>query len=450
MFNTNFNLKSVNHVNERPINLVMRWNNNRLIYAIGEKILPQHFETDKGKKLWQRVKPSYPGYSEFNALLDYFESTAATVFRQFVNENHRVPKPSELKERLDIKLRNANEKKKPTLLQFISTFIEEAQQGKINTDSGKKLAKGTILVYRRTLDRLKEYEIHHKQKLDFDSIDMEFYGRWIEYLSFELGLSKNTVGKYTKILKMFLNEATDREINTTLTFRNKKFRVLTESVYKIYLNERELNEMYALDLSENQRLERVRDLFIFGCWTGLRFKDLVNITAENIQGDKLSIKTQKTGEVVVLPLHWMVREIMTKYSDQPNSLPPGISNVKMNRYLKEIAAMLPCLREKVQVNITRGGQLITESRPKHACVCVHTARRSLATNLYLDGVSSLMIMKLTAHKSEKVFLSYLKATAEENANLVQKHWHKKEAESALGNDHKAHNAVIYQQPPSIN
>jgi hypothetical protein len=60
MFNTNFNLKSVKHANERPINLVMRWNNNRLIYAIGEKILPQHFETEKGKKLWSLGSAKIP------------------------------------------------------------------------------------------------------------------------------------------------------------------------------------------------------------------------------------------------------------------------------------------------------------------------------------------------------------------------------------------------------
>ena len=407
MLNTNLNLKSVKHKNERPINLIIRWNKKRLTYATQEKILPQYFETEKGKKLWQRVKPTFPGYSEFNARLDYIESTAATTFRQFVNDNHREPEPVELKRKLDIVLRNVQEKKRPTLMQFINLFIEEAEKNKINRDTGKKLAKGTIQIYRRTLERLKEFELHWGKKIDFDSIDLEFYDRWVEFCCVTLNLANNTSGKYTKTLKTFLAEATEQGLNTNATFRNRRFKVLHEAVHKIYLNERELNEMYNLDLSNNKPLERVRDLFIVGCWTGLRFSDLVNIAPENIMGDKISIKTQKTGEVVVLPLHWMVKSIMNKYSAFHNSLPPSISNVKMNLYLKRIAYMTPSLGEKIQMHITRGGNLETKTKGKWECVTVHTARRSFATNLYLDGVSSLTIMKLTTHKSEKVFLSYL-------------------------------------------
>jgi integrase len=223
-----------------------------------------------------------------------------------------------------------------------------------------------------------------------------------------------------------LNEATDLGLNANLSFRNKRFKVLTETVHKIYLSETELIEIYNLNLSGDKRLERVRDLFLVGCWTGLRFGDLVNIAPENVVGNKISIKTQKTGEVVVIPLHWMVKSIMKRYADYPNSLPPAISNTKMNKYLKEIASQVPCLQEKVRVSITKGGRLITETKSKWEMVSTHTCRRSFATILYLEGISSLTIMKLTSHKSEKVFLSYLKASAEDNANLLQKHWLEKE------------------------
>lgn len=427
MLNVNFNLKSVKHKDERPVNMILRWKNRKLVFSTQERVHPNYFEIDKEKKLWQRVKTSYPGYAEFNARLDFMESTACTAYRQFLNDNHRVPEPEELKRILDVRLRNASEQKKLSLTQFIDAYIAEAEKGKINRETGKKIAPGTVQIYKRTLERLKEFEAHYGKKVDFETIDLEFYDRWVEYFSVSLQLSNNTVGKYTKMLKAFLNEAAERGLTTNLVFRSKRFKVITESVYKIYLNERELTEMYNLDLKEEQRLERVRDLFIVGCWTGLRFKDLVNIAPENITDEKISIKTQKTGEVVVLPVHWMVKSIMAKYSNYPNSLPPAISNVKLNKYLKEVAAKVPSLADKVLVNITRGGMLITESKAKWQCVTVHTARRSFATNLYLDGVNSLTIMKLTAHKSEKVFLSYLKASAEENANLVQKHWLKKEA-----------------------
>jgi integrase len=296
----------------------------------------------------------------------------------------------------------------------------------VNRDSGKRLAKGTIRIYRNTLSRLRTFQEEYHKRIDFDTIDLEFYDHWIDFLSDGLQLCNNSVGRYTKTLKMFLNEATDRELNTNLTFRNKRFKILSEQTYSIYLNEKELEEMFQLDLSGNKKLERVRDLFIVGCWTGLRFGDLTNILPENIKGDKIEIKTQKTGQIVVLPMHRMVKEIMERYKDFPNSLPPSISNVKMNAYLKIVGELVESLHEITQTNITRGGRLITKNRKKYELVTVHTARRSFATNLYKDGVSSLTIMKLTAHKSEKVFLNYLKATAEENASLVEKHWQKKE------------------------
>lgn len=445
MLNINFNLKSVKYNGERPINLIARWSNRKLAYSTQEKIHPKHFETEKGKKLFQRAKPSLAGFGELNARLSYIESSANTVYRKFLNDHHRIPEPEELKKLLDVAIRNGQEEERKNLMQFIRSFIKNAEE-KINRDTGKKLAKETLRKYRNTLKALEEFSTLYRFKVDFETIDLNFYNKWMEYLTTYRQLSNATIGGYTKVLKTFLNESTDLGLNTNLTFKHKRFKVITEVVHKIYLNKDELMDLYNLNLSENKRLERVRDLFLVGCWTGFRFGDLVNIAPENIIGNKISIKTRKTGEVVVIPLHWMVKGIMERYADYPNSLPPAVSNTKMNSYLKEIAAMVPCLQEKVQSNITKGGQLKTETKCKWEYVTVHTARRSFATNLYLEGISSLTIMKLTSHKSEKVFLSYLKASAEDNANLLEKHWLKKEAgEAARVSD----DAIILPRQPRL-
>ena len=191
-------------------------------------------------------------------------------------------------------------------------------------------------------------------------------------------------------------------------------------------------------------------MFLCGCWLGLRYSDLVSIAPENVTKDYISIKTQKTGEVVVLPLHRMVRNVMECYKEYPNSLPPAISNVKMNLYLKEIGRLMPSQNVSIQTSLTRGGKVITQTKKKFEALTVHTARRSFATNLYLAGVSSLTIMALTGHRSERVFLSYLKASPLENANIVQKHWDKKEALSIEAREHSAYQVVMSQQPPSSN
>lgn len=426
MINTNFNLKHPFSNTETPIKLILRWNNQKLTFYTQEKVHPQHFEIIKGRKNFQRIKSSYIGHPEFNARLDYIEGIAKSAYRQFLNDSHRFPTPEELKYLLNNKLRYFPEKPKLSFFQFVDSFIAESEKNRYNIDSGKKLSIVTIRIYRSTLKRLREYERYSGRKIDFDSIDLDFYDGWINFLSTEVQFCKNSVGKLTTTLKVFLNEATERGVNSNLIFRSKRFKAIREPSTSIYLNEHELTEMYKLDLSHSKRLDRTRDLFLVGCWTGLRFTDLVSIKPENIKEDKIQIKTHKTGQVVVLPIHWMVKEIMEKYKDYPNSLPPSTSNFQMNKSLKDVAKLIKCLHVPIQSNITKGGKLQTTTKPKYEMVTVHTARRSFATNLYKDGVSSLTIMKLTAHKSERVFLSYLKETADENANLLQNHWRKKE------------------------
>ncbi len=202
--------------------------------------------------------------------------------------------------------------------------------------------------------------------------------------------------------------------------------MLSESTDSIYLNEKELSDIQLLDLSEHPRLERVRDLFLIGCWTGLRFSDFSNITADNIKGDFIEIETKKTAEPVVIPLHPVVKVIMRKYADQfPNSLPPSISNVKMNQYLKELGERLDILHVKVQTSITKGGKLVTTTKQKYQLLTTHTARRSFATNLFLDGLPPTTIMKITGHRTEKAFQRYIKITPTENAKILQLHWQNK-------------------------
>lgn len=424
MPNYNLNLKRVSSKIETPINLIIRWENNKLVYSTQEKIHPQYFETEKGKKGFQRARTSYAGAPELNERLEQVIGSARTAFRRFVNDNQRSPSPNELKEALDQTVRGVAPPKVLTFLEFVATFISEAERQKVNSDSGKLISPGTVRIYKNTLRRLKEFASTYQRRVDFEAIDLQFYDQWIEFLSIRLNLSNNTVGRYTKTLKVFLNEATERGFNSNLAFRSKRFKVIQEQAHSIYLNEQELTALFQLDLSGNKRLERVRDLFVVGCWTGLRFGDLTSISPESIKGDKLEVKTQKTGQRIMIPLHWMVSQIMTHYSDYPNSLPPSISNVKMNKYLKEVAAQVSGLHESIETTITRGGKVVSQIKRKFELVTVHSARRSFATNLAKSGLSSLTIMKLTGHRSERVFLGYLKTTAEENAELLREHWKK--------------------------
>lgn len=109
-----------------------------------------------------------------------------------------------------------------------------------------------------------------------------------------------------------------------------------------------------------------------------------------------------------------------------NSLPPTLSNTKMNLYLKDLGALIESLDTKVSTSITKAGKNITTTNKKYKLLTTHTARRSFATNLYLDGVPSYTIMRITGHRTEKAFLRYIKITPNESAKVLQLHWKKKD------------------------
>ena len=234
-------------------------------------------------------------------------------------------------------------------------------------------------------------------------------------------LSNNTIGKHIKTLKTFLNEATEQGINSNIKFRSKRFRAAREDTDSIYLTEEELDQIYNLDLSNNKRLEKARDLFIVGCWTGLRFSDFTQISRHNNKGDQIKIKTQKTGREVVIPIHQTVKEIMSKYNSQ-NNLPPSITNQKLNVYIKEIGKKVPALKSKVSFSYTMNGLKIKTEKEKYNLITTHTARRSFATNNYLIGVPTYTIMAITGHSTEKAFLRYIKVTPDQHAKILQRFW----------------------------
>lgn len=250
---------------------------------------------------------------------------------------------------------------------------------------------------------------------------MDFYSAFTKYLTEEKGYLNNTTGKYFRIIKVFLNEATERGINNQLDFRSKKFKALKEDTDQIYLNEDELRQFYKLDLTENIRLEKIRDLFLIGCYTGLRFSDFSNLNESNIDFDRntIKVKTQKTGQLVTIPLRPTVLDIFKKYN---NSIPPAISNQKMNLYLKELGKKAEMF-SLISISKAAGKNVSKNIYKKFELITTHTARRSFASNAYLAGVPTISIMKLTGHKTEKAFMQYIRITQEENALMMLEHSH---------------------------
>ncbi len=361
----------------------------------------------------QCVKRSYKGFSHFNIYLDKRKQKIEDIVNKLLIEEKNPT--TQLVKSIDNESKLERQKKNTySFKEFIHYYIDSCK---------KRKSIGTIKTYITTLNKIEQYEKYARRLLDWNDINMDFYHDFKEFYTGVQGYTNNGHGRVIKILKVFLNEATDKGYNTCLDYKSKHFKTTKEEVNNIYLNEKELDTLLKLNLSFNKSLERIRDLFIVGCYTGLRFSDFTQIKPEHIFEDRIRIKTLKTNEWVTIPLHPVVKSVMSKYSHNANSLPKSCQNQTMNKHLKEIGR-LAGIDESILKIRNRGKERIEEVFPKYRLITTHPARRSFATNAFKMKVPSRVIMKITGHRTEQAFNSYIKITQDENADLMLDLWNK--------------------------
>jgi integrase len=311
------------------------------------------------------------------------------------------------------------EKYSTNLFSFIQNFIDQAET-RPNPKSGRPVCYKMRREYEVSFGYLKEFAENNNRKIDYKDIDLNFYDDFTKFLQ-KKNLATNTIGKKIQTLKVFLNAAKEENKNPFDAYKSHRFAAISEEADTIALTEQELSSLQELDYSKNGHFEKVRDLFLVGCWTGCRFSDISQVTPESIEGGMIHIKQHKTGKRVIIPLHPVVTSILNKYN---GTLPEPISNQKFNEALKLIAAEAK-INSPVFKRITKGGKIEANTFEKNKLVTTHTARRSFATNLYKSGFPSISIMAITGHTTERSFLKYIKVSPDEHAIKLQKHWDNK-------------------------
>ena len=413
-----------------PIIGLVRFNNDRLKVATGFKIKPAHWNADKG-----RVKNvvEVVDKDEINGFLERMEKAVGSIITDL--KANLIPLTKEtIKHRIDAYLNPVVEPEKPkTLLDFVCWYIDTCPTRLVRGSkarTGRFISPDTIRRYQTTLNGLEAFSRTYPRPLLLDNIDAAFYKAFTAWLTAK-DYATNNVSKYIENVKGFMSVAVDEEFTTNMAYR--KFANLREDAENIYLTEAELSRIYDLDLSKNSRLEKVRDLFIFAAWTGLRFSDFSTLQPEHIKVDEngnqyLDLRQRKTGGRVQIPIvHEAVTQLLEKYN---NCLPGGISNQKTNDYLKEICQLAE-INERILKHVTKGGKAVVKTSDgwgkvssgveKWTLVTSHTGRRSFATNMFKRGMPTVLIMKLTGHKKESEFLKYIKIDAAETLDLMRQY-----------------------------
>jgi site-specific recombinase XerD len=284
--------------------------------------------------------------------------------------------------------------------------------------SKSTLAPGTMKNYGATQNYLgkflqTKYKTEDVKLLEITSkfvFEFEHFLRMNKPVDHHKPLSNNGVMKHIERFKKLINLAIRIEWIEKKPFRN--FKPKFDKVERDFLTELELQKIQNKEFETN-RLEQVRDIFIFSCHTGLSYIDVANLTKDNIiigmDGEKwISTHRQKTFIKVFLPLLPQAEEIMEKYKDNPQAIKKGIllpaaSNQKTNEYLKEIATLCG-IKNKLTF---------------------HTARHTFATTVTLtNGVPIETVSKMLGHTKLATTQIYAKVIeskiGEDMAMLKQK------------------------------
>lgn len=413
MANIKFQVRNMEADAEQTIYVSSRFGrNDKLMYATPLKIEPLFWDEKK-----ERVKNSKycVNKDEINNALATIESKVNLFIAEAATKGEPVTKDA-LKHILDThfgkKQASAND-----FHSFFQQFITLCDTRVSPRRGGQTIDYKTKREYARTYYYIQEYEKKRMVRLEFRSINMAFFSDFVVFLQ-GLGLSTNTIWHKTVSIKAVMKAANEQELTNNTKYQ--LFKNVSEESQAIALSEQELDMLARFDFSSSARLERTRDLFLVGCWTGLRFSDFTRIKQEHIKNDFITIQQQKTNEFVTIPLHPVFLRIWEKYE---GCLPANISNQKFNDNLKDVCREAG-LTERIMKSITKGGKKQTTVYEKWQLVSSHTARRSFATNLYKSGFPSISIMQITGHKTESSFLKYIKVTKEEHAKMLMMHWQK--------------------------
>ncbi|MBT3546942.1 MAG: site-specific integrase, partial [Flavobacterium sp.] len=366
----------------------------------------KYFNISINEKIWnknrERVKSNYSNAFEINKRLEFITITIQKIYYELINNNIPIS-VSVLSEKFDEKINGVS--RKTSFFDFTNEFVENSKTSK---------SKGTINGYRCAIKSLKEFEKKFRRRLDWSNFDHKFY---TDYQTFQYnikGNSQNLFGKRISQIKAILNNATKLGLNIHLMFR--EYKVLKTKSKKEYLNEEEIQLLWDLDLSDKKRLERVRDIFLVCCYTGVRFSEYKNLKKENIElgknGKSINYYSKKTKKYVHTICNDITFDLLKKYRFNL----PHISPQKYNDYIKEVCE-LAGIDNEILVHSYKAGKAISFKKKKYELIASHTARVSFVTNLHNNCISSSLIKTLTGHSNESMVNNYVHTTAKESIDL---------------------------------
>lgn len=401
-----------------PIRMRVNFASKRIEFTTGYRIDATKWDADK-----QRVKNGCSNKlkqsaSEINASLLEYYTEIQSIFKRFEVEDV-IPTPEQIKEAFNALHKPVSEEPKPKkealpcdFFQVFDDFVEDCGRQNNWTDSTfEKFAA------------VKNHLTNFREGLTFEFFDERGLNDYVGYLRDVKEMRNSTIGKQLSFLKWFLRWAYKKGVHQNNAYDSYKPKLKSTQKKIIFLTWNELNRLREFKIPSNkQALERVRDVFLFQCFTGLRYSDVFNLRRSDIKGDHIEVTTVKTSDSLIIELNNHSKAILDKYKDvafEDDKVLPVITNQKMNDYLKELAEMAG-IDEPVRQTYYKGNERIDDVTPKYALLGTHAGRRTFICNALALGIPPQVVMKWTGHSDYKAMKPYIDIADDIKANAMSK------------------------------
>ena len=355
--------------------------------------------------------------SEINADLQRYYSVMQEVFKEFEVKGKR-PTVQELKYTFNLRIKGIGyeqqeqEEEKKSFWDVYDEFVEER-------GSQNNWSEGTYKVFSTMKNQLKEF----KKDLTFKYFDVSGLNKYIIFLREEKDMRNRSIGKKLEFLKLFLRWSLRKGYHHNDAFDTfkPKLKITTKKV--VFLTKDELDKLRECQIpQEKQYLERVRDVFLFCCFTGLRYSDVYNLKRSDVKADHIEVTTVKTADSLIIELNDHSKAILDKYKDIPfknHAALPVMCNARMNECLKELGE-LAGIDEPVRETYYKGNERKDMILPKYAMLCTHTGRRTFICNALALGIPAQVVMKWTGHSDYNAMKPYIDVADDYKANAMSK------------------------------
>lgn len=376
----------------------------KFVYSTGELIAPKSWDFKNRQPLRHgsnRSKFASEVATQINRYKAKFEEIQARCKSFDQDFTSKV-----LKDELDKAFKRSKGKK--------NIFFDAFDQFMDYNTKLQKWSPSTVKRYKVIKKTLERFEAARKFKLTFNNINSNFHAEFTDYSMVDLKQVNNTFSRNMGLIKTFMFWALNNGYTYNEDFKSFKLKkkVITKQVA---LKLKDLENIMKVDL-KSESLEKVRDVFVFACLTGMRFGELKLIRKENVTDGEIILKEEKDSDKPVrnIPLSDLAKYILKKYEYEL----PLIANQKHNEYIKKVFEKAG-YDHQVTKEQTRGTEVIRETMPFYDRISTHTARRTFITIMKRKGYSDKLISEITGHKSLQTLQGYYQVDNEATSEAVK-------------------------------